>query len=61
MIFLVNLDLKKLDIHDGCLLLLITNKAWPAERPLAPPGPFTGQLYLKSFQHIVFQNITNFV
>ena len=42
MIFLVNLDLKKLDIHDGCLLLLITNKAWPAERPLAPPGPFTG-------------------
>ena len=22
----------------------VTDKAWPAERPLAPPGPFTGYM-----------------
>ena len=34
-----------------CALLLNINKALPAERPLAPPGPFTGlndSLYLFS-------------
>ena len=39
---LINTKMLRQGIAYGCPLLIITNKARPAERPLAPPGPFTG-------------------